>query len=151
MISDQDLPPVKGRVDSAEPASRIQRIDPTRGTNYYLVIDTQSNQPQFVPRSAVRMASAEQRFNELAEQWYIDTLASSSYYDKILHPAYQKILRLDAAAIPLILRELEAMPNDWFWALRIITETDPVQPEQAGDMQAMADAWLAWGRDEGYI
>jgi hypothetical protein len=94
---------------------------------------------------------AEQRFNALAEEWYLDTLMTSSYYEKILHPAYQKILRLDEAAIPLILRELEAMPNDWFWALRILTDDDPVKPEQTGDMQAMAEAWLAWGRQENYI
>lgn len=94
---------------------------------------------------------AEARFRALAEQWYLDTLLTSSYYEKILHPAYQKILTLNQDAIPLILRELESMPNDWFWALRILTDADPVTPDQAGEMQAMADSWLAWGRDKGYI
>ena len=93
----------------------------------------------------------ERLFRLYAEQWYLDTLTMSSYYEKILHPAYQKILRLDKDAIPLILRELKAMPNDWFWALRILTDADPVRVEQAGDMQAMADAWLDWGRKEGYL
>src|SRR3981081_1044100 len=100
MTPERDLPPVIGRVDPAEPESRIQRIDPTRGSGYVLLIDTQSQQPQIVPRSALRIVSpdVERRFGELAEQWYMDTLLTSSYFDKILHPAYQKILRLDTAA-----------------------------------------------------
>jgi hypothetical protein len=107
--------------------------------------------PMSSAQSKLAAAEAEHQFNVLAEQWYLDTLITSSYFDKILHPAYQKILRLDQAAIPLILRELQAMPNDWFWALRILTDEDPVKPEQAGDMQAMAEAWLAWGREGDYI
>jgi hypothetical protein len=76
---------------------------------------------------------------------------SSSYFDKILHPAYQKILTLGKAAVPFILRELQDMPNDWFWALRVITDEDPTTPEQAGDMEAMARAWLEWGKGKRYI
>lgn len=93
----------------------------------------------------------EVRFRQLAEQWYLDTALTSSYLDKILHPAYQTIISLGQPMIPFILRELQAMPDDWFWALRILGRDDPVRPEQAGDMQAMADAWLEWGRRHDYI
>jgi hypothetical protein len=93
----------------------------------------------------------EAKFRALAEQWYIETMPLSSYFEKILHPAYQKILTLGKAAVPFILRELEDEPNDWFWALRMITDADPVTAEQAGDMEAMAQAWLRWGRGNGYI
>ncbi len=105
----------------------------------------------FVPLSQPVSAETEQSFRLHAERWYMDTLRLSSYYEKILHPEYQKILTLGTEAVPLILRELEDMPNDWFWALQILTEADPVQEHQTGDMQAMADAWLQWGHDEGYI
>lgn len=91
------------------------------------------------------------KFEALAEQWYVETMASSAYLDKILHPAYQKIMVLGARAVPLILRELQAMPNDWFWALRMLTDDDPVTPDQAGDMAAMAEAWLRWGREKGHV
>jgi hypothetical protein len=91
------------------------------------------------------------KFEALAEQWYLETMASSSYLDKILHPAYQKIMVLGVRAVPLILRELQAMPNDWFWALRMLTEEDPVTPDQAGNMAAMADAWLRWGKEKGHV
>ncbi|MDT7777667.1 MAG: hypothetical protein QOC99_179 [Acidobacteriota bacterium] len=96
-------------------------------------------------------AEVEKQFRVLAEQWYIETMPLSSYFEKILHPAYQKLLTLGEAAVPFILRELEDEPNDWFWALRIITDADPVTAEQAGDMEAMAEAWLRWGRENGYI
>jgi hypothetical protein len=97
------------------------------------------------------VSEVETRFRALAEQWYMETMFVSTYLDKILHPAYQKILTLGEAAIPFILRELQDVPNDWFWALRIISNDDPVKPEQAGDMDAMAEAWLSWGREKGHI
>lgn len=93
----------------------------------------------------------EQKFRTLAEQWYIGTMFRSSYLDKILHPAYQKILTLGEAAVPFILRELQDAPSDWFWALRFLTDADPTTPEQAGDMEAMSAAWLDWGREKGHI
>lgn len=31
------------------------------------------------------------------------------------------------AAVPLILRDLEHQPDHWFWALREITQANPVQ------------------------
>ena len=97
-------------------------------------------------------SQVEQEFRSLAETWYLDTLVLSSYFEKILHPSYQRILTLGDGAITLILRELQYMPNDWFWALRILAHgADPVRAEQAGDLEAMADAWLEWGRSEGYI
>jgi hypothetical protein len=114
-----------------------------------LSFDIQTNEGVVYVRTAPSLA--EHRFRELAEQWYLDTLLTSSYFEKILHPAYQKILTLNQDAIPLILHELETMPNDWFWALRVLTDADPVTPEMAGDMQAMADAWIARGRDKRYI
>ncbi|HEX8163530.1 MAG TPA: hypothetical protein VF538_16790 [Pyrinomonadaceae bacterium] len=103
-------------------------------------------------KAAERIAEVERKFRSLAEQWYLETMFSSAYLDKILHPAYQKILTLDKdVVVPLILRELQDMPNDWFWALRVITDEDPTSPEQAGDMEAMAQAWLEWGKENKYL
>jgi hypothetical protein len=55
------------------------------------------------------------------------------------------------AAVPLILRELERQPDHWFWALTAITGEDPVRPEDAGNIERMAQAWLALGQEQGYI
>jgi hypothetical protein len=100
---------------------------------------------------AEHTAQIEREFRALAEQWYLGTMFRSSYLDKILHPAYQKILTLGVAVVPFILRELKDAPSDWFWALRTLTDADPTTPDQAGNMEAMAEAWLAWGRERGLI
>ena len=66
------------------------------------------------------------------------------------HPAYRSIVEMGAAAVPLILRELERHPDHWFMALHEITSEDPVPEESRGDVKAMAEAWLTWGREKGY-
>jgi hypothetical protein len=54
-------------------------------------------------------------------------------------------------AVPLILKELQARPDHWFTALRAITGENPVPDEHRGDLRAMADDWLRWGVDAGYL
>ena len=148
------LPPQKTfreRVTVAD-VHQEQRVTPPQHLDLGTLTVTLGSSGGF-PISTVSRPSAiiEQAFRQHAERWYLDTLILSSYFEKILHPDYQKILTLGPDAIPLILRELEDMPNDWFWALQMLTDTDPVQEHQAGDMQAMADAWLKWGKNERYI
>lgn len=144
-----DYPPTETRITPAETQLQ-QQVVTTSPPPTLLVWDSQAARHYLVPDAMVS-AEVEQRFRELAEIWYTDTLVLSSYFEKILHPAYQKILTLGKPVIPFILAELQDMPNDWFWALRLLSDDDPVKPEQAGDMQAMADAWIQWGREEGYV
>lgn len=96
-------------------------------------------------------ARIEKEFNALAEQWYLETLHSSGYLDKALHPSYQRIIGLGKDVIPFILRELQDAPTDWFWALRALTGEDPTTPAQSGKKDKMAKAWLKWGKENGYI
>jgi hypothetical protein len=37
----------------------------------------------------------------------------------------------------------------WFWALKAITDVDPVAEENRGDVVAMAKAWIDWGAANG--
>ncbi len=92
----------------------------------------------------------EQRFGRLAAAWKSGRGATSSLTTMAIHPAYQQIIGMGPAAVPLLLRELERAPDHWFWALKAITGTDPVPPEQRGKLSEMASAWLRWGRDQGY-
>ena len=89
------------------------------------------------------------RFAELASRWKADVAHLSSIEEMILHPAYQQIIGLGPAALPLILRELEGEPDFWFAALRALTGEDPVKPEQRGRIAEMTDAWLRWARENG--
>jgi hypothetical protein len=54
-------------------------------------------------------------------------------------------------AIPLILKELQREPDQWFWALEAITEEDPVPPEAKGNVARMAQAWIEWGKQRGFL
>jgi hypothetical protein len=62
-----------------------------------------------------------------------------------------KIIGMGTAAVPLILEELSREPDQWFWALECITEANPVPREDAGRVMAMADAWIRWGAERGYV
>ena len=97
-------------------------------------------------RSPIEVA---RRFHELATQWRRDTEHLSSTTKMILHRAYQQIIGLGPLALTFILQELQARPDYWFWALESISGETPVQPED--DFDGAVEAWLKWGRQEGYI
>lgn len=90
-------------------------------------------------------------FEQLAARWRAETRFSSSTTEIATHPAYQRIIGLGPAAIPLILAELGREPAHWFWALTALTGENPVAAEDSGRVPAMAAAWLKWGRENGWI
>jgi hypothetical protein len=62
------------------------------------------------------------------------------------------LLALGEPAVPLILAELERKPSpSWFGMLGAITGENPVPPHLAGHVEAMAGAWLEWGRRHTYL
>ena len=68
----------------------------------------------------------------------------------ILAP-YQRIIGMGMDAVPLILEELHREPDQWFWALEAITEEDPVPLEAKGKVARMAQAWIEWGKERGFL
>jgi hypothetical protein len=103
------------------------------------------------PRPALAQpAELEQLFARLAKEWRDETAIYSSVTQKAMHPAYQRIIGMGPAALPLIFRELERRPGHWFWALRAITGENPVRREDAGDLDKMTEAWLAYAREHGF-
>src|SRR5229473_2339691 len=96
--------------------------------------------------------TAAQRFNRLAKSWKTETELISKMSRKLMHPAYQRIIGMGEPAIPLILKDLAANgPDDWFWALTAITDENPITEGMAGNMVAMTEAWLQWGKSAGYL
>lgn len=92
-----------------------------------------------------RAPDVEARFVALAHQWDEETAHLSSSTALFMHPAYQQIIGLGRAVIPLLLRDLAATRNHWFWALQAISGESPVAPEDRGYVDRMANAWLIWG------
>ena len=93
----------------------------------------------------------EQKFEMLTEQWRVETAAFSSAQMIAMHPAYQRIIGMGSAVIPLILRELSRKVDHWFWALSSITGENPVDIEDAGNLAKMTESWLILGRKRGWI
>jgi len=94
------------------------------------------------------------RFQSLVRQWQDERGVLSSASEMAMCPAYQRIIALGPPAIKLILRQLAAEgqePDLWFWALRVLTNEDPVPPAARGNVNVMAQAWLEWGRAHQYV
>jgi len=96
--------------------------------------------------SIAPVAPMEEQFLRLVDEWRSGIGGVSSATQIILHPAYQAIIGLGPDAIPLVLRELTRRPAHWNWALRALTNQNPVPAEAAGNLRAIASAWLDWGR-----
>jgi hypothetical protein len=101
--------------------------------------------------SIARSVDVERLFTLLTNEWEEATRFISSTTEMATHPAYQRIIGLGPAALPLIFRELRRNPNHWFWALKAITGEDPVPPATRGDLGAMTEAWLQWATDRGFV
>jgi len=68
----------------------------------------------------------------------------------VLHPAYQRIIGMGPAAIPLILREMKKKPGHWLWALDALTNGESPASGSQNLMEA-TEAWLRWGESRGYL
>jgi hypothetical protein len=136
---------------AGDPVSQIVKVA-TSSWNVVCEFQSQSDKSKIltVTPDAVR-------FRDFAMQWRKERNSlSSSAWDNVRSPAYQRIIGMGERALPFILREIkrETMtgdPDDWFVALWSITGENPVPPESRGRLKEMANAWLNWGLRLGYI
>lgn len=91
------------------------------------------------------------RFSRLKERWERETAFKSSISEIAIHPDYQQIIGMGTTVIPFILQAMNEKPGQWFWALKSITGEDPVPPENRGDIKAMTQSWIKWGKEHDYI
>jgi hypothetical protein len=92
----------------------------------------------------------EQRFRKLADVWVSESAYVSSSSDLVAHPAFREIVEMGPAIVPLLLRELSKRTGHWHRALRRVTGVDPVALTDAGNIDKAAEAWLKWGKENGY-
>jgi hypothetical protein len=96
-------------------------------------------------------ASVRQRFRRLADEWKDQSRHLSNTAQMAMLRPYQRIIGLGLPAVPLILEELQREPDQWFWALESITEQNPVPDDANGKVGLMAQAWIDWGKQQGYV
>jgi hypothetical protein len=96
------------------------------------------------------LVSIKEEFQRLAAEWDKAVAYHSSTTVRNNHPAYQKIIGLGPAVVPLLLRDMEENHTHWFYALRQITGANPIPPSSAGNIPQMVEVWLRWARDNGY-
>ncbi len=93
-------------------------------------------------------------FFALVSQWHRERRNAIWIADIAMCPSYQKIIAMGKERVlPLILKQLikeRKEPDHWFWALRILTDDNPVPQEHQGDMVRMAEDWIDWGQKNGY-
>jgi len=92
-----------------------------------------------------------ERFGWLSSQWREDTQWLSSTTEIAMHPAYQAIIGMGADALPMILEDLRSSSGHWYWALKAISDEDPVPPKDRGAIKKMKGAWLRWGEQKGIV
>lgn len=87
-------------------------------------------------------------FRMLSAEWKKQTRTSASDFTTIvMNSSYQRIISLGYDALPLIMAELARESDHWGWALQAITGVNPVPEDAEGDIDAIANAWLGWGRN----
>jgi len=91
------------------------------------------------------------RFRSLAQQWRSETQWLSSTTEVAMNPAYQAIIGMGAEALPMILEDLRQNSGHWYWALKAISNEDPVVPRDRGSIKKMRGAWLRWGETKGLV
>ncbi len=94
-------------------------------------------------------------FQLYIEAWHNERGAASSISEMVLCKSHMRIIGMGAEiAVPLIFRKMADEgdePDMWFVALQTLTGADPVTDEIRGDFKAMADRWLRWATDSGYV
>ena len=120
-------------------------------TEYGKMTDYPTESASFQTAYIVPNIQLERRFEQLARKWKKETANLSSIQEIILNPAYQRIIGMGPDVIPFILQQLVRCPGFWFWALRCLTGENPVTQQMRGDVAAMTEAWLNWGREHGYL
>lgn len=92
----------------------------------------------------------QRHFNQLRDQWLVETRFLSSSTAIAANANYQAIIFLGSRVVPLILEDLAKTHCHWFEALSAITGDHPVPKKYWGNISIMTYCWLVWGVEHGY-
>jgi hypothetical protein len=92
---------------------------------------------------------ASAKFDALADSWDDVNLGRSviDYHDTAL----LQIIGMGTDAIPFLLQRVANGHSEWIYALKCITGQDAESPDMHGDEDRVIDAWISWGKRNGYV
>jgi len=103
-------------------------------------------------RGAVdEIGDVETKFHSYSTRWKEEIGGVSSLSQITSNRHYLRVIALGPNVIPCILKSLQQEPAPWFAALRALSGRDDIGREHAGNFRKIADAWIEWGRQEGYV
>ena len=89
-------------------------------------------------------------FENLVKDWKKATVHYSFIRQKIVHPAYLRIVGMGEKAIPFILEELRESPSaSWFPALEAISGN--IAAPEAKTVGEAVQSWLSWGKQQSHL
>jgi hypothetical protein len=95
--------------------------------------------------------SIQRRFRFHFLKWSRETRFESSATKILYHKSFLKIIGLGPLAIPEILAEIKKNPSFLFFALELITDEDPTDPNREGEIKHACQCWLDWANKKGLI
>ena len=91
------------------------------------------------------------KFYNLAKKWKEETLIASSVNVIESNPSYLEIIKMVRKVLPYIFHDLKSDHAFWFYALEEITGCNPIKYAHRGYVDLMAEDWLKWGEEHGYV
>jgi hypothetical protein len=93
----------------------------------------------------------QEKFKRLLNEWQEESTFMSSMTEMVMLRSYQAIIGMGPDVVRIILNKLKQEPDYLFWALEAITGANPVLPENEGNLDRMANAWIKWGQENGKV
>jgi hypothetical protein len=101
--------------------------------------------------NATPTETVEQHVQRLLATWRNEMAVISSSTVQSAHPAYRELIALGPPALPFLFRDLEQTHDGHLSrALVEITGARPIPADERGNVQAIANRWLNWARENGY-
>lgn len=98
------------------------------------------------------ISELENRFNEMAKKWKIETGLYSITKDKV-NETYLDLIAMGKEILPFIFADLQKPTGTahWHMALKAITQENPIAPEDIGNNKRIKLKWVEWAKRKNII
>lgn len=138
--------------DESEQFAFVQTLEATikQDTNEVVLRNPKDNRSVKLKAKVEAETQTKSEFENLVKVWKKATVHYSFIRQKIVHPAYLRIVGMGEKAIPFILQELKERPSaSWFPALEAISGNNAAPAAKSVD--EAVQSWLNWGKQQSYL